>query len=163
MTTTPQRSHLLVVRIIAKPPSDRYQEFLLPGQVASGELSRVEIFLTNRGPTPFPGGVLTVVHEVHGTSPTRLGAVHLTGEEGAPITIPVIDPHQEKKVLEEQIVFPIPGLDWLFVSAKAQDNVPVLLAKGPKGAGSDQSEHAVEIESRVQLELLVALRERRIA
>lgn len=163
MTTTPQRSHLLGVRVIAKPPSDRYQEFLLPTEVASGELSRVEIFLTNRGSTPFPGGVLTVVYEVHGTSPTRLGASQLTGEEGAPITIPVIDPHQEKKVVEERIPFPIPGLDWLIVSAKAQDNIPVLLAKGPKDAGSDQSAHAVSVVSRVQLELLVALRERRIA
>jgi hypothetical protein len=151
------------VRVIVKPPSDRYQDFLLSGEVASGAVSTVEVFLTNRGFVPFPGGVLTAVYEIRGTSPTRLGAMNLTGEEGAPITIPVIDPQQERKVLEVGIICPIPGLDWLFVSAKAQDNIPVLLAKGPTGVGSDRSGHPVAVVSRVQLELLLALRERRIA
>jgi hypothetical protein len=129
--------------------------------VVSGTAVSLKVSLTNRSTGPFPGGTLTLEIDHYGTGGVAVARTSLTAEGGQSFKLPVIGIQEKYRHEESAVHFPLVGASWLRASVEAQDRFPVLLTKSATGPASPQAAQFFTVLSRIDLEILLALRERR--
>lgn len=160
MTAPAKSFHLLQVNLGLQQEVQRYQR-LLHREFVSGIPITVTISLTTIGPWPFPGGVLTIEHATHGSSPTPLAIAKLAGVDGSPIVIPVLNLLEIKPVYSGTILPVIEGVHWVHAAVQSADQVPVLLKRASVEPGTTRTDYLLSVVSRIELEHILAIEERR--